>query len=467
MQMLRAAFHTLGCKTNHYETDAIAGQFEKAGFKRVAFNETADVYIINTCTVTGEADRKSRQMLRRAKKTNPAALVVALGCHVELSDTGSYADLAIGTQGKGKTLAKVLERMRSGQQSPFVPSASDDRSDRPKPSAARLAGDIFYEDRPAGNMPCDGALAGDLPYEELGLVDHQSETRAYLKVEDGCNSFCTYCIIPFVRGRVRSRAPEQILKEATALAASGYREIVLTGIHVCSYGADRGEPSHAIAELVGRLAGIQGIERIRLGSLEPLSVTETFIRLLSDVGPFCPHFHLSLQSGSNTVLRRMNRKYRTAQFRSVVAMIRSVWPLAGITTDIIVGFPGETEQEFQDTEQFCREMAFSNMHVFRYSPRAGTQAAILPGQIRPEESAQRSRILQALADQMADQYAHSLIGSSQTILVEKQLEGGFVEGYTPSYFQARILPPPQSNSNPGDLLTVEIRSAGRAGVGNI
>ena len=438
MQMLKAAFHTLGCKTNHYETDAIASQFEKAGFKRVDFSEPADVYIINTCTVTGEADRKSRQMLRRAKKMNPAALVVALGCHVELSDTSSYADLAIGTQGKGKTLEKVLERMQPE-----------------------------HTDTGTGLGPEDWVKQLPMPYEELGLVDRQSETRAYLKVEDGCNSFCSYCIIPFVRGRVRSRVSEQIFNEAAALAAAGYREIVLTGIHVCSYGADWGEPSHAIAGLVGRLAGIQGIKRIRLGSLEPLSVTETFISLLADVDSFCPHFHLSLQSGSDTVLQRMNRKYLTAQFRTVVSMIRSVWPLAGITTDIIVGFPGETEQEFQETECFCREMAFSNMHIFRYSPRNGTQAASFPNQIEPAVSASRSRILQALAAQMAEQYAYHLIGSNQTILVEKQLENGYVEGYTPSYFQARIIPPPQSRFSPGDLLTVKIKSANRNYVSNI
>ena len=263
---MKAAFHTLGCKTNHYETDAIARRFSDAGFERVDFDETADVYIINTCTVTGEADRKSRQMLRRAKRLAPQAVVVAMGCHAELSDAKSYADIVIGTQGKARALELVQDYLGLNQ------SKSGDTV---------LAAD--------SDQVTDSNLDNDL-FEELGIVDRQSECRAHIKIEDGCNSFCSYCAIPLARGRIRSRSEAAILAEGRALAAAGYREVVLTGIHVCSYGADRGEGSHAVMALANQLAAIEGIDRIRLGSLEPLSITPEFIALASEKSQVMPAF---------------------------------------------------------------------------------------------------------------------------------------------------------------------------------
>ncbi|NLW11844.1 MAG: tRNA (N(6)-L-threonylcarbamoyladenosine(37)-C(2))-methylthiotransferase MtaB [Clostridiaceae bacterium] len=428
MKQYTVAFHTLGCKTNHYETDVIARQFSLHGFKQVSFRESADAYIINTCTVTGEADRKSRQMLRRAKQQNPGAIVVAMGCHAELSDTSSYADLCIGTQGKSRAVELVkaaLARSSFGESDDEAVSntqnaVSEPKSEQKKGSAARHS----YDNDPL--------------YEELGLSEKQSETRAYLKIEDGCNSFCSYCAIPYARGRVRSRDEEQILQEASILAKAGYKEIVLTGIHLCSYGLDRGEPSHSVAVLASRLADIPQIERIRLGSLEPLSVTSEFLDILENNNKICPHFHLSLQSGCDETLKRMNRNYDTAQFRSVVADIRRRWPFAGITTDIITAFPGETDEEFELSFNFCREMGFSRMHIFRFSPRAGTRAADMPHQVAPAISAARSQRLQELADKMAYDHHALLMSKVETVLLEQIRSDGLMTGYTGSYAQVLV-----------------------------
>lgn len=417
MTMFRAAFHTLGCKTNHYETDAIAGQFARAGFSQVSFDAAADVYIINTCTVTGEADRKSRQMLRRVRKLAPEAIVVAMGCHAELSDASAYADIVIGTRGKNRALSLV--RQLQQQRGLTIPEAA-------------AGSDGYNPDGPASAADQDS-------FEEMGIVDQQSETRAYIKIEDGCNSFCSYCAIPLARGRIRSREEAAILAEARALARVGYQEIVLTGIHVCSYGADRGQPSHAVMELAARLAEIPGIQRIRLGSLEPLSVTPAFIDLAARNVKLCPHFHLSLQSGSDSVLARMNRRYHTADYRSVVAALRSIFPQAGLTTDVIVGFPGETDEEFAASLDFCTEMGFSRMHIFRYSPRQGTRAASLPDPVPAPVSSRRSLAMQALADQLALQFHRRQLRYRQSVLIETVVAAGWAEGYTPAYVPVRIL----------------------------
>lgn len=416
---MKAAFHTLGCKTNHYETDAIARQFSGAGFERVDFDEPADVYVINTCTVTGEADRKSRQLLRRAKRQSPQAIVVAMGCHAELSDARSYADIVIGTKGKGRALELVLERL----------------------GLASLP----------GHEPADCPSVDD-GYEELGVVDRQSETRAHIKIEDGCNSFCSYCAIPHARGRIRSRAETSILAEGQALAAAGYREVVLTGIHVCSYGADRGEGSHAVMALANQLAAIEGIDRIRLGSLEPLSITPEFLKLARENAKLCPHFHLSLQSGSDSVLARMNRRYTSGQFREIAGQIRDAFPTANLTTDIIVGFPGETEAEFRQTIDFCAEIGFGRIHVFRYSPRAGTPAASMAGQVDAATSAARSQRLQDLADDLSLAYHRSCIGRPLDVLVEKIGFDQLAEGYSAEYVPVRI--PGAAGCSPGQAIKV-------------
>lgn len=427
MRQYTVAFHTLGCKTNHYETDVIANQFSLHGYKQVSFREPADAYIINTCTVTGEADRKSRQMLRRAKQLNPSAIVVAMGCHAELSDASGYADLCIGTQGKSRAVEMVntaLE-LRDKNNSPAdstdntIPSDSGDHTDEHISSSKHS-----YDDDPL--------------YEELGLSEKQSETRAYLKIEDGCNSFCSYCTIPYARGRVRSRDEEQILQEAAMLAKAGYKEIVLTGIHLCSYGLDRGEPTHAVALLAGRLAEIPQLERIRFGSLEPLSVTTEFLDILEKNSKLCPHFHLSLQSGCDETLKRMNRRYNTEQYRAVAEDIRKRWPFAGITTDVITAFPGETDEEFERSYEFCKEIGFSRMHIFRFSPRAGTRAAEMPDQVPPAISAVRSQRLQELADRMAYEHHALLSSGTESVLLEQLRPDGLMTGYTGSYAQVLV-----------------------------
>lgn len=409
---MKAAFHTLGCKTNHYETDAIARRFADAGYERVAFDEQADVYIINTCTVTGEADRKSRQMLRRAKRQAPQAVVVAMGCHSELSDASAYADVVIGTQGKSRALELVQT---------FI-----DERDNPLQTP---------HDAP---RPQDQSKDETWTFEEYGSVDQQSECRAQIKIEDGCNSFCSYCAIPFARGRIRSRDESAVLAEAAALAAAGYREVVLTGIHVCSYGLDRGEGSEAVMVLANKIAEIEGIDRIRLGSLEPLSITPAFIAQAVRNPKLCPHFHLSLQSGSDSVLSRMNRRYTAEQFRTIAGQLREAFPGCSLTTDVIVAFPGETDQEFAQTYQFCADISFSRMHIFRYSPRQGTRAAAMEGQIEGPISAERSQRLQELADVMARQYAAENLGQEQVVLVETLRPDGLAAGYTQTYIPVLI-----------------------------
>jgi len=431
---MKAAFHTLGCKTNHYETDAIALRFAVAGFERVDFDEKADVYVINTCTVTGEADRKSRQMLRRAKRQAPDAVVVAMGCHAELSDARNYADIVIGTHGKSRALELVLDYLG-------------------------LSGSNLTQ-QAAEKPPVTDEIPNEDLFEELGIVDQQSECRAHIKIEDGCNSFCSYCAIPLARGRIRSREERAILAEAEALAEAGYREIVLTGIHVCSYGLDRGEGSHAVVALAAQLAQIPGIERIRLGSLEPLSITPAFIELARANPKLCPHFHLSLQSGSDTVLKRMNRRYTTSQFRSVAQALREAFPDASLTTDVIVGFPGETDAEFAETLQFCQEIGFARMHVFRYSPRQGTLAANMSGQIPAAASAGRSRTLQELAEHMAAAFHQRQLGQLQSVLVETVTDQGQAEGYTAAYVPVRI--EPAQGLKPGQFVKVRpVRADGQ------
>ncbi|HAL74885.1 MAG TPA: tRNA (N(6)-L-threonylcarbamoyladenosine(37)-C(2))-methylthiotransferase MtaB [Clostridiales bacterium] len=424
MEKIRAAFHTLGCKTNHYETDAIRKQFSQAGFCEVPFDSYAEVYLVNTCTVTGEAGRKSRQMLRRARKINPAAIVVAMGCHSELEGRQDAVDIVIGTQGKSQALDRVCAEL--------------DLRGMPVPGNA-----IEHQATTASACQDD--------YEELGLVSRQSETRAYVKIEDGCDNYCSYCTIPYARGHVRSRPAGTVLAETAALAAAGYREIVLTGIHICSYGADHGFPSHAVMDLALEMAQVDGIDRIRLGSLEPQSVTPQFINLAVKNPKLLPHFHLSLQSGCDSVLRRMNRHYSAEDYRCVVNQLRQAYGKPGLTTDVIVGFPGETEDEHRTSYEFCREIAFSRLHVFRYSRREGTRAADMPNQINPQTTARRSQDMLSLADQMALTYHLSQVGRPQEVLLEKQREDGCFEGYSPEYVPIRLAARPDLQE--GQIIT--------------
>ncbi|MDW7655545.1 MAG: tRNA (N(6)-L-threonylcarbamoyladenosine(37)-C(2))-methylthiotransferase MtaB [Bacillota bacterium] len=417
MKKQRAAFHTLGCKTNHYETDAVKMQFAAAGFELVPFTEPADIYLVNTCTVTAEADRKSRQMLRRARQSNAQALVVAMGCQATIGDAAAWADLVIDNDCKRLAVQRVLAYLADRE-----PAAAPDQPLH----VDHIQADAIHPD------------LKKIDFDEFGPVSRQSETRAYIKIEDGCNQFCSYCVIPLARGRVRSRSQSLIIREAEALAAAGYKEIVLTGIHICSYGADRDLPGHAVMELALELAGITGIERIRLGSLEPRFVTDTFIRLAAENPCLCPHFHLSLQSGSDRILNRMNRQYVTDDFRQVVAALRSSFPDPGITTDLIVGFPGETETDFAESLSFCAEMAFSRMHVFRFSPRDRTAAARMSDVVPTDEIARRSQRMISLATDLSACYHGRQVGKTHAVLVEKMRDDGLFEGYTPAYVPMRF-----------------------------
>ncbi len=395
------SFQTLGCKVNRYESDAVRQAFEDLGFKVVSDADDADVFIINTCTVTAEADRKSRQMIRRARRRNPNAVVVAMGCQVELLKSASEADISVGTKNRLSVVDKVLEKIGDS----LVHQS-----------------EIFTE----------GA------YQEFGSVLSQEDTRAYIKIEDGCDSFCSYCIIPFARGRVVSRAPDDILREAADLGNRGFHEIVLTGIHICSYGKDRGEGIGALESLLSALDQIPSIHRIRLGSLEPNSLTPSFIRSLSDLKKLCPHFHISLQSGSDSVLARMNRKYDTQVYRSVISQIRAFFSDAAITTDVITAFPAETQKEHEETLRFCCEMRFSRIHVFPFSVRKGTKAADMSPQVSAQTAAVRRDDLLALSQELSAVFSKSFIGRYVEVLLETRDEDGTFTGYTKEYVRIHI-----------------------------
>lgn len=394
--MKSVAFLTLGCKVNSYETNGMERLFQDAGYEIRDFAQRADVYVINTCTVTNMADRKSRQMIHRAKKMNPDALVVAVGCYVQAAredvEKDEAIDLIIGNNQKTKIVRLVEEYGQDQAEAALVEEMQD-----------------FHE------------------FEELMIADAGEKTRAYIKVQDGCNQFCSYCIIPFVRGRIRSRKESDILKEVAALVEKGYKEVVLTGIHLSSYGVDI-EGEHDFVKLKGlpllhliqKVNAIEGIKRIRLGSLEPRIITEEFVEGLVQAEKFCPHFHLSLQSGCDETLLRMNRKYTTAEYLEKCALLRKYFERPAITTDIIAGFPGETEEEFAKTLDFVKEAAFSDVHIFKYSVRKGTKAAQMENQVDEPVKTTRSNRLIALGSRLKEAYEKAFIGSEQWVLWEEK-----------------------------------------------
>lgn len=411
----KAAFLSLGCKVNSYETEAMRGMFEDAGYEIVDFKDVADVYVVNTCTVTNIADRKSRQMLHQAKKRNPGAIIAAVGCYVQAAEEellkDSAVDLVVGNNKKSE-LVHMVERCLGNQ------------------LKEELVTDIDAE----------------RDYEELSVISTMEKTRAFIKIQDGCNRFCSYCIIPYVRGRVRSREEQDILTEIKKLADMGYKEFVLTGIHISSYGTDRltgqqDETKMPLADLILKISELPGIERIRVGSLEPRIITEQFVKAIAGVRQFCPHFHLSLQSGSDTVLVRMNRKYTSAEYYEKILLIRKYFENPAFTTDVIVGFPGETEQEFNETMEFVRKIGFSHIHVFKYSKRAGTKAAVMPEQLPEETKHVRSNLLIAEADRMSDDYKALFLGKIEKILIEEQItfDGkSFQTGHNERYLKLAI-----------------------------
>jgi len=409
--MRKAALHNLGCKVNAYETEAMQQMLEAAGYEVVPFQEEADVYIINTCSVTNIADRKSRQMLHRAKKKNPAAVVVAAGCYVQAAASelkkDAAVDIIIGNNKKAE-LVQILD---------------DHFSDRE-------TGDQYLVD-----------IGSTEEYECLSVSRIAGHTRAFIKVQDGCNQFCTYCIIPYTRGRVRSRAAASIVEEVQALVGNGYQEIVLTGIHLSSYGVDFKEHKENLLDLIIRLHEIEGLRRIRLGSLEPRIITKEFVQALAGLEKLCPHFHLSLQSGCDETLKRMNRRYTTAEFAAGCSILREAFDCPAITTDVIVGFPGETEEEFSKTQEFLEQLQFYEMHVFKYSKREGTRAAVMPGQVPEAVKNARSEKLLALVQQMSLAYRGNFLGTRQEILLEEKItiDGtDYMEGHTKEYVKAVI-----------------------------
>lgn len=398
-----AALHNLGCKVNSYETESMQQMLEAAGYEIVDFADQADVYVINTCSVTNMADRKSRQMIHRARGKNEHAVIVATGCYVQTAGEEIKKDLSIDILIGNNKKAELVSLL-----------------------------DQYFEDH-AHAVDVIDINDGVQPYEELTLAKTGEHTRAFLKVQDGCNQFCSYCIIPYARGRVRSRDPKSVYEEACTLAENGYREIVLTGIHLSSYGA--GE-QFGLLELIRMVHGIPGIERIRLGSLEPRIITEEFVEQLRQLPKVCPHFHLSLQSGCDETLVRMNRKYTTEEYAYSCELLRGAYEHPAITTDVIVGFPGETPEEFSQTKAFLERISFYEMHVFQYSKRQGTRAERMPDQVPEPVKKERSGELLALEKEQSQSFRDYYVGKQQTVLFEEAMQIGdkrYMVGFTPEY----------------------------------
>lgn len=411
--MKKVAFHSLGCKVNSYETDAMIRLFEQAGYEVVAFTENADVYVVNTCTVTNIADRKSRQMLHRARQCNPQGVVVAAGCYVqadsERAAADPHVDLVIGNDQKAHVVELVEAYQKYKKKAAFAvgQSAAAGQDDVEAARTSGLVLDINHKK----------------DYEELTVETTAEHTRACLKIQDGCNQFCSYCLIPYVRGRVRSRKLANIVEEARALAANGFQELVLTGIHLSTYGVDfPPEETATLLDVIRALHEIERIERIRLGSLEPRLITKAFVQEIAKLPKVCPHFHLSLQSGCDSVLRRMNRHYTTAQYADACRLLRTYYTDPAITTDVIVGFPQETEEEFAVTKQFLTEVSLYEMHIFKYSRRKGTVADRMPGQLTDAEKTARSHVLQEISAKCSQSFREKWIGRSASVLFEEPVE---------------------------------------------
>ena len=420
-------FSTLGCRVNQYETDAVRELFISSGYEIVVDPSQADICIVNTCTVTGEADRKSRQRLRGAARLNPEALIVAMGCASEMASGELDADIVLGTRDKNDIVTRVEKFLADKK-------ALTHKSLHARPALSKS--DVFHD---------------------FGTIISPEGSRAFMKIEDGCNNFCTYCIIPFARGRVASRSRESITEEARNLASSGFKEIIVSGIEVCSYGSDRGEGIESFLGVLQDIAAVSGIERIRLGSLEPSSLTEEFIEGMSGIKQMCPHFHLSLQSGSDTVLKRMNRKYDTALYLDKVGLLRKAFPGMKLTTDIICGFPGETDEEFEQTYEFVNKCGIDKVHVFPYSVREGTKAASMK-QVSGTVKKARTERLRKLSDEREVKYAETLTGKRLEVLVENFNEyndGIYGVGYSREYVYCLFKVEEVNRPQVGSIVEVE------------
>ncbi len=407
---MKVAFYTLGCKVNQYETNGMIQAFLQNGYEIVDFTEKSDIYIINTCTVTSISDKKSRQMIRRTKQLNPDAIVVAVGCYAQVAkdklEEIKDIDLILGISEKTEIIKYVEEELKERNPKTYI-------------------SDVMHQKQ----------------FVDFGSVNYTDKNRVAIKVQDGCNQFCTYCIIPYARGRIRSRKIENVRKEVEDLAKKGIKEIVITGIHVASYGKDL-EENIGLIDLLEEINKINGIERIRLSSLEPTLITQEFVERLSKLEKICDHFHLSLQSGCNATLKRMNRHYATEDFKKATELLRKTYPNVALTTDIIVGFPGETDEEFNITYNFLKEINFYKMHIFKYSPRHGTKAEKMPNQIDGNIKEERSKKLIELSDKNEIQQNKKHINENLNVLIE-EFEDGYYKGHTTNYIMVKM----QENAN--------------------
>ncbi|MGL4796467.1 MAG: tRNA (N(6)-L-threonylcarbamoyladenosine(37)-C(2))-methylthiotransferase MtaB [Paraclostridium sp.] len=405
--MKKVAFYTLGCKVNQYETEAMLEMFKKEGYDQVESEEFADVYVINTCTVTHMSDRKSRQYIRRMKKKNPDAIIAVVGCYSQVSPEEileiEEVNLVMGTNER-RQIVEEIKKLDASQKASTVDDIMKVRA-----------------------------------FEEIEINQTNGRTRAFMKIQDGCDRFCSYCIIPYARGgKVRSRDLESIVNEATKLAENGYKEIVLTGIHVASYGKDVRDSDTNLLTVIKAIDKIEGVERIRLSSVEPLLMTDEFIDTVSKMDKVCPHYHLSLQSGCDETLDRMNRRYTTEEYKTIVDKLRQKMPNVAITTDVIVGFPGETNEEFNKTYEFLRDIELSQMHIFKYSPRKGTPAADMKNQIDPQMKQMRSDKLISLNKKNFTNFANKFVGEEFQVLFEQSIAQNKYEGLTPNYIRVIV-----------------------------
>ena len=413
--MKKVAFHTLGCKVNIYETEAMQELMQKAGYSIVDFDDKADIYVVNTCSVTNMADRKSRQMLHKAKKDNPDAVIVAVGCYVQAAAKSikqdEKIDIIIGNNMKNK-IADII----------------NDYYEHQDPNTVDISGDFVLD------------ISKIKEYEEFRVLKHKEHTRAFIKIQDGCNQFCSYCIIPYTRGRVRSRSIEEIEKEVRDLVNVGYKEVILTGIHISSYGLDFEEKIQLI-ELVERVAAIEGVKRLRISSLEPRIITEEFVERLSKLDNFCPHFHLSLQSGSDNTLKAMSRRYDASEFKEGVRIIRKYFDMPALTTDIIAGFPGETEDDFTESLEYIRDIGFFELHVFPYSKREGTKAALMKETLSNKDKTRRVNLLLSMQEPIRRKFLEEKIGKEVEVLIESEFEHEnkrYVLGHSKEYIKVAL-----------------------------
>ncbi|MDY4252914.1 tRNA (N(6)-L-threonylcarbamoyladenosine(37)-C(2))-methylthiotransferase MtaB [Clostridium sp.] len=424
---MKVAFSTLGCRVNVYESEAMAEKFIREGYEVVEASEKADVYVINTCTVTNMGDKKSRQIINRARRLNENSIIAVVGCYSQIAPKEVSeipgVDVVLGTRNKGDVVYYVNKARDEGKSQVHV----------------------------------EGVLKNK-KFEELNIEEYQDKTRAFLKIQDGCNRFCTYCIIPYSRGSVCSKDPKKVLEEVNKLAEHGFKEIILSGIHTASYGLDL-EGSVNLIDIIDEIEKVEGIERIRIGSIEPAFFTEEVIEKMKGFKKLCPHFHLSLQSGCDATLKRMNRRYTAEEYAASVELLRETMPDVSITTDVIVGFPGETEEEFNETYKFLEKIKLTKTHVFKYSPRKGTKAADMGNQIDGTIKEKRSKLLIELSNKNEKEFIEKFIGKEMDVLIETQVKGkdGVYEGYTRNYIKVQV--PCTCTDVTGKIVDIEIEKA--------